>query len=309
MFSTLLRVRIACHSCQSACAIQQSGYPSRSGSGSSALISITSDVASSARQSRQKKRLGTTNAERRSLRPRLIRLVAGSQRPDQWLNTGRADAAGIRELLSRNGYPLERMSSILDFGCGCGRVARWWSGSARPRVFGCDYDGRLTQWCKVNLPFMKVKINGSRPPLPFKSDTFDLVYAISLFTHLTASAQSQWLEDITRVLKPGGLLLFTVHGERFAHLLTDQRHAFERGEMVVLAPELVGQEGCAAFHPASYVLQTMLPASGLELVDTIDDDGSGQPVDSKPTTALQDNYLVRKPPSYAAAPAPSESGP
>jgi SAM-dependent methyltransferase len=212
----------------------------------------------------------------------------------RWLRAGQVDARLIRELLERNNAPIGGLSSALDFGCGCGRVARWWADLDTTRLSGCDYDGALTDWCRRNLPFLRVKTNPTMPPLPFRRESFQLVYAISLFTHLTADAQRHWFADVARVLAPGGLFLFTVHGERFLSYLNDrQRRRFEEGELVVLHPELSGEEACSAFHPPSYVREALLPSAGLELVEAGYEDQAGDCAESP--MALQDNYLVRKP--------------
>jgi SAM-dependent methyltransferase len=182
---------------------------------------------------------------------------------------------------------VRQLGSILDFGCGCGRVARWWRDLKGPRVFGCDYDGVLTEWCQANLPFLKVKTNASVPPLPFRRESFDFIYAISLFTHLTPTAQDQWMADVGRLLKPGGLFLFTVHGERFlGHLSPEHQDRFTAGDAVVLDPERSGMEGCAAFHPPAYIRDQLLPRHGFELVTAIYEDRDDRHL------GLQDNYLA-----------------
>jgi SAM-dependent methyltransferase len=224
---------------------------------------------------------------------RLLRLVSGHDHAQTWLDSGAVDAALIRRLLEENGRPIAELSTILDFGCGCGRVARWWSDLAGPRIFGCDYDGVLTEWCKANLRFMTVKTNPSAPPLPFRRESFDFIYAISLFTHLTAAAGDRWMAEVRRALKPGGLFLFTVHGERFtAYLNDEQKHRFAQGEFVILNPELVGMEGCAAFHPSTYVRDQLLPRHHFELVASVYDDRDARHLFSP--MGLQDNYLVRR---------------
>ncbi len=226
--------------------------------------------------------------------PRLVRLVALDNDVEKWLQTGFVDARLIRRLLEENGVAMGELGAILDFGCGCGRVARWWDELSGPKVFGCDYDGALTEWCRRNLPFLTVKTNASFPPLPFRRESFDFIYAISLFTHLDAEAQDGWMADVRRVLKPGGLVLFTVHGERFlGHLGDDDRARFARGERIVLDPGRSGQEGCAAFHPPAYVRDHLLPRHGLELVVLVDEDRDERHLGSP--LGLQDNYLARKP--------------
>jgi SAM-dependent methyltransferase len=233
--------------------------------------------------------------------PRLRTLVAGQgenrSSVESWLHTGETDARLIRELVEGNGRPLSELGAILDFGCGSGRIARWWSDLEGPRLFGCDYNRTLVHWCRGNLPFMTVKVNGAEPPLPFEDDAYDLVYAISVFTHLPEAPQRRWLIELRRVLRPGGWLLFTVHGDRFLPLITEeQREAYARGELVVRSPELVGTNACGAFHPPVYVREKLLPEAGLELVESVHEDRSGTPNPASPMP-LHDSYLVRKPAS------------
>jgi SAM-dependent methyltransferase len=225
---------------------------------------------------------------------RLRQRVSGFDDAARWLRAGEVDARLIRELLQANDEPIEQMSAVLDLGCGCGRVARWWAGLGGPRIYGCDYDGMLTDWCRQNLPFLRVKTNASVPPLPFRGESMELVYAISLFTHLAAEAQRQWFADVARVLEPGGLFLFTVHGERFLPRLDEaQRRRFAEGSLVVLHPDRSGEQSCAAFDPRSYVVDHLLPTAGLELIATVYEDRAGDCLESP--MALQDNYLARKP--------------
>ena len=76
----------------------------------------------------------------------------------------------------------------------------------------------MVDWCRENLPFAEVAVNESSPPLPNESSTFDLVYALSVFTHLTEEAQRSWIHECFRVLKPGGHLLISTLGEHYLSL-------------------------------------------------------------------------------------------
>jgi hypothetical protein len=102
-----------------------------------------------------------------------------------------------------------------------------------------------------------------------------------------------------RILKRGGLLLFTVHGERFLDQLNpQQRSRFRSGEfLVVPRPEtLAGTNAYASFHPSKYVMNNLLPALGVDLVEYVDLDPIGNR--NTPMT-LQDNYLIRKRPELS----------
>ena len=101
---------------------------------------------------------------------------------------------------------------MLDFGCGCGRVTRNWAGLSGVQVAGTDLSRPAVDWCRRHLPFARFEENGLEPPLVFDDESFDLVYALSVFTHLTADLQLAWRDELRRVLRPGGFLLVTTHG-------------------------------------------------------------------------------------------------
>ncbi len=50
------------------------------------------------------------------------------------------------------------------------------------------------------------------PPLELGEGSVDAVYAISIWSHFSAPAALTWLEEMHRVLRPGGVLLLTTHG-------------------------------------------------------------------------------------------------
>ena len=127
---------------------------------------------------------------------------------------GRRVADVIEYGLERHGRPLDGLGALLDFGCGCGRVTRHlYAGARDPAVVhGCDVDAEAVAWSARNLPGGTYVPNGFEPPLPFPDEHFDALYSISIFTHLDEAAQGRWLEDVRRVLKPGGLALITTNG-------------------------------------------------------------------------------------------------
>lgn len=125
-------------------------------------------------------------------------------------STGRARRRAISRLLPA-GYSFEGRR-VLDFGCGAGRVLRQFAPEAADAEFwGCDLHQPTVEWLSQNLsPPMRFFVNDARP-LPQPDGYFDLVYALSVFTHITYE-WSDWLLELHRVLKPGGLLLATFMG-------------------------------------------------------------------------------------------------
>ena len=118
--------------------------------------------------------------------------------------------------------PAEAYDSILDFGCGCGRLARQFiQQRPRPRTYlGIDLHRGMVQWCERNLaphaPGFRFEHHdvwnqafnskGSRDPLRFPVDSrsISLVNAWSVFTHLVESNAGHYLAEVERVLRDDG---------------------------------------------------------------------------------------------------------
>lgn len=102
---------------------------------------------------------------------------------------------------------------MLDFGCGAGRVLLHLQPVAvGADLWACDIDEPSVRWLTNRLsPPVHVFRNDEQPPLPLEDGSFDLVVAVSVFSHL-ADTWSEWLLELRRVLRPDGLLLATFHG-------------------------------------------------------------------------------------------------
>lgn len=105
----------------------------------------------------------------------------------------------------------ERPLSALDFGCGSGRIMRWFLQHPDIELTGCDIHAPTIQWMRSQYPDeVKLYRNDPEPPLPERGATYDLVYCGSVFSHLPDWAP--WLLELRRVLKPGGVLVASIHG-------------------------------------------------------------------------------------------------
>jgi SAM-dependent methyltransferase len=210
---------------------------------------------------------------------RLMVRVAGTGDADWFLRGGRAGYDAIAAHA-----PLEAVESVLDFGCGCGRVTRWWS-DFEGQVAGSDVSAPAIDWCRANLPFGRFEQNALAPPLVFEDESFDLVYALSVFTHLTGDLQLAWRDELRRVLRPGGLLLVTTHGRSYVPRLgAEERERFERGELVVRWGDVAGTNLCSAYHPEAYLRDTF--AQGFAFLELEAEGARGNPT--------QDLVLLRK---------------
>ena len=186
--------------------------------------------------------------------PELLHLVAGNYDPRQFLTNGASAAAALGETLAEAGRPLESFASVLDFGCGCGRVIRHLRHLRGPRLHGTDYNPRLVAWCSRHLPFADFQVNPPTGPLPYPDGYFDLVYSYSVFTHLSEPSQRLWMDEVRRVMRPGGLFYLTLHGRGFTDSMGERERAdFDAGRLAVRDEQSEGTNFCAAYHPEPYV--------------------------------------------------------
>ena len=190
--------------------------------------------------------------------------VAGTADARWFLESGRAAADSMREALERHGRRLEDFGAILDWGCGCGRVIRHLS-ALESKVYGSDVNPVLVRWCAANLAFARFATNELAPPFRYGDGEFDLVYGLSVLTHLPEALHGGWMDELARVVQPGGYALVSTHGESYVgRLKGEERRAFEEGRLVVRWSQVAGTNLCTAFHPPTYVRDTL--AVGWELV-------------------------------------------
>jgi SAM-dependent methyltransferase len=112
---------------------------------------------------------------------------------------------------------------VLDFGCGAGRTLRHFTAEAeRGEFWGCDIDAASIAWMEGHLvPPFHVFRNDALPPLERPDGYFDLIWCVSVFTHVTDS-WSAWLLELRRVLAPGGLLIATYMGEGLSETIAGE---------------------------------------------------------------------------------------
>jgi SAM-dependent methyltransferase len=222
---------------------------------------------------------------------RLRVVVAGTADVDSFLDSGQAQSRYLRKVLADVGRPVEDMDEILDFGSGCGRITRWFADLARPQINGCDYNPDMVAWCDENLPFMHVLKTELQPPLPYADNTFDFLYAFSVFTHLSVELAGLWIAELSRVVKRGGLMWFTIHGASYRErLLLEQRARFDAGEIIVWFPEIEGTNLCGAHWPDSAVKRML--GSDFEVLDHFDPKADA--ATAQKVFLPHDAYLVRR---------------
>ncbi len=133
----------------------------------------------------------------------------------EFMRIGEGVAEHIR---LRLGYGLSGGQRVLDFGCGCGRTLQWLVGDG-VELHGVDVDRDAIEWCRAHLKGAHFAATSPEPPLPYPDEHFGAIYCLSVFTHLDERMQDLWLAELSRLLKPGGVLLLSVHGDAAAKAL------------------------------------------------------------------------------------------
>jgi SAM-dependent methyltransferase len=164
--------------------------------------------------------------------------------------TGAATAQGLRGLI--DAHVAKDGPDVADWGCGMGRVLRHLPDTYQ--LTGFDYNKAAVDWCAKRFPHVAFASNGLMPPLPTAPARFDALYALSVFTHLSAAAHEAWIEEIERVLRPGGVFIGAFHMvPPEGQLLDAERRRFDAGELVTRGGVAEGSRIYTAFHPEAYL--------------------------------------------------------
>lgn len=208
--------------------------------------------------------------------PRRLRARVGVPEGADYIARGQEAAEELSRALQAVGRALPDFESILDFGCGSARVLPHVASLTAASCAGCDVDAEAIGWARDHHPALRWTASPAEPPLPYPSQSFDLIYSISVFSHLGDASQDRWLHELARLLRPGGVALLTVHGRHaFEQFRTGRvrtrwsaRRAFEREplgpDQYVFVPYVrsvwnrrdlpgVGAEYGLAFHGPDYV--------------------------------------------------------
>lgn len=91
----------------------------------------------------------------------LIARVVGGPDHTWFYWTGRESVREIERTLTIADRSLGSFESILDFGCGCGRMLLWMEELGRTRTLhGTDIDAEAIAWCREHIPYAKLSIKG-----------------------------------------------------------------------------------------------------------------------------------------------------
>jgi 2-polyprenyl-3-methyl-5-hydroxy-6-metoxy-1,4-benzoquinol methylase len=204
----------------------------------------------------------------------------------------------LRAYATRLRGPLGSGTRVLDFGCGWGRMVRLWFRDLRSDdIWGADVGRDVLEHCRRDFRTGHFEQVAPRPPSQLPGESFDLIYAYSVFSHLNEEVSSAWVEELASKLRTNGLLMVTTQRRAFvedcarlragaaptnaweaslARLFIDTEAclaAYDRGEILHAAT------GGGEDRPASFYGETLIPPRYVErhwtrhlrFVDFVDD--------------------------------------
>ena len=188
--------------------------------------------------------------------PRLRSRVSTTSARSEYLYVGELVSRAILESFDTARSAGSTYPRWLDFGCGSGRIARHLLGHDEVvSMTGIDIDAPAVSWCQRNLPGRWIVIDAD-PPTALETGSFDLIYCISVFTHLDEEAQLEWLGEVARLLRPGGLFIASTHPPQLTYNrpdLTPSDHQRLQETGFLFAPGSGAFNDDSAFHSLDYL--------------------------------------------------------
>ncbi len=174
----------------------------------------------------------------------------------EYMYQGSCNATELIEVLN----PLTDLSvpgkKILDWGCGPARVVRHLPELLfhKHLIYATDYNKEYIDWCSKQLDGISFTSNELYPPMHFDNNYFDVIYSLSILTHLSEKNHYEWISEMQRVLKPGGILIITTQGSAYKNkMLKNELAEFDKGNIVIRDFLKEGHRIFSAFQPEPFM--------------------------------------------------------
>lgn len=132
----------------------------------------------------------------------------GLQKPEQTLLTQLGSSLGSMDML--------------DIGVGGGRSTRYFAPRARSYL-GVDYSAAMIEHCRAEFPNFYFAVSDARALGVAADESYDLVlFSYNGIDHLDADDRVLALTEMRRVLRPGGLMVFSSHNANYLPAIIDR---------------------------------------------------------------------------------------
>jgi SAM-dependent methyltransferase len=132
------------------------------------------------------------------------------QSGDSTLKEGFVAYRIFKNCYERHIGPFRSCQAVLDFGCGWGRIIRFFLKDIEPEnLYGIDHSEGVIRTCQETNKWCKFAVIEPFPPTSFPEQSFDLIYLYSVFSHLPEEMHLMWLKEFHRLLRPDGMLIAT----------------------------------------------------------------------------------------------------
>lgn len=160
------------------------------------------------------------------------------------LNQSTAFYRHARAQLAERGAVDPASATVLDFGCGWGRLTRFFARDVAPgSLLACDPFEEILEVCRRSrVPAVLERSEFAPERLPFEQG-IDLAFSFSVFTHISEPAAESAIRAIHDALNPGGLLIATIRPPAYLDL----------EPMMHSARDELGPDPVAAFEQSRYV--------------------------------------------------------
>ena len=131
-----------------------------------------------------------------------------------YFSDGAESARKLQEIITRNtpSRPVGRRYSLLEFASGYGMVTRHLGGVLEAAdIVSCDIHEQAVNFIRTTL-HARAQISRHVPEELSFDAQFDVVFALSFFSHMPEATFGRWLKALFHAVAPGGLLVFTTHG-------------------------------------------------------------------------------------------------
>lgn len=136
----------------------------------------------------------------------------GADAGSKYIEGGRVDAGKVKLLVESLRISKQRLR-ILDFASGFGRVTRHFKDMMPGHeIFASDIHPNACEFMKsvLNIPSF---ISQADPDDLDIGSHYDVIFVMSLFSHLPDKTFGRWLGTLYQRLAPGGYLFFTANGK------------------------------------------------------------------------------------------------